>query len=129
MNPHTATPPRHHGSAARWSTVKRSTILAPTAVALLAGLNADGPVLAQPELDPPTNLSALGSPTQIDIRWEENSRGETGFEVHRSATGAPNSFALHATMGSNVTAFSDQGLTPGEHFCHQVPNSATTRTV
>src|SRR6476620_9946838 len=100
MNPHNPTAPWHDRSAARWSTVKRS-ILAPAAVALLVGLNPDGPLatelpsdaaLAQPELVAPTNLSALGSQTQIEIRWESNSRGETGFEVHRSATGAPNSF-------------------------------------
>jgi alpha-tubulin suppressor-like RCC1 family protein len=75
---------------------------------------------AQPPPAAPTNLSGLGSPAQIDISWHENSKSETGFEVHRSATGAPNSFALHATVGSNTTAFSDQGLTLGEHFCYQV---------
>jgi alpha-tubulin suppressor-like RCC1 family protein len=117
MNPLTA--PCHHRSAARWSTVKRSTILAPAAVALLAWQYPDA-ALAQPAPVAPTNLTALGSETQIDISWVDNSRGETGFEVHRSATGAPNSFALHATSGSNDTAFSDQGLTPGEHFCYQV---------
>jgi alpha-tubulin suppressor-like RCC1 family protein len=129
MSPHTQTARLHHRSAACWSTVKRSTILAPAAVALLVGQNPDGPVateltsdaaLAQPVLDAPTNLSALGSQTQIDIHWDENSRGETGFEIHRSATGAPNSFDLLATVGINATAFSDQGLTPNDHFCYQV---------
>jgi alpha-tubulin suppressor-like RCC1 family protein len=119
MNPLTQTAPSHHRSAARWITVKRWTILAPAAVALLVGQNPDA-ALAQPTLVAPTNLSALGSQTQIDIHWEENSRGETGFEVYRSATGVPNSFALHETVGINATAFSDQGLTPGEHFCYQV---------
>lgn len=66
MNPHTRTAPWHDRSAARWSTVKRS-ILAPAAVALLVGLNPDGPVatelpsdaaLAQPEFGAPTNDSA-----------------------------------------------------------------------
>jgi alpha-tubulin suppressor-like RCC1 family protein len=94
-------------------------ILVPAAVALLVGQKPDT-ALAQPAFAAPTNLSALGSQTQIDIHWEENQHGETGFEIHRSATGAPNSFALHATVGINATAFSDQGLTPGEHFCYWV---------
>jgi len=75
---------------------------------------------AQTGLDAPTNLTALGSQAQIDIRWEQTSRGETGFEVYRSATGASDSFDFHATVGTNGTAFSDQGLTPGEHFCYEV---------
>jgi len=109
--------------------VKRSTFLVAAVVALLVGLNSDGPIAtglptdaaaAQTQLVAPTNLSALGSPTQIEIRWEENSRGETGFEVHRSPTGAPNSFDLYEIVDSNATAFSDQGLTPSDHFCYQV---------
>jgi alpha-tubulin suppressor-like RCC1 family protein len=128
MNAHTRTTPWHDRSAARWSKVKRSS-LAAAIVALLVGLNSDGPVatklpseaaLAQTELAAPTNLSALGSQTQIGIGWVQSSRGETGFEVHRSATGALDSFELQATVGINATAFSDEGLTPGEHFCYRV---------
>jgi hypothetical protein len=100
-----------------------------TAVIFAELLNADGPVatklssdpaVTSPELAAPTNLSALGSQGQIDISWEDNSHGETGFEVYRSATGAPDSFDLHTTVDINATAFSDQVLTPDEHFCYQV---------
>jgi len=91
--------------------------------------NSDGPVAAElasdpartsPELAAPANLSALGSQGQIDISWEDNSHRETGFEVHRSPTGAPNSFNLLETVGINGTAFSNSGLTIDEHFCYQV---------
>jgi Regulator of chromosome condensation (RCC1) repeat len=112
-----------------------------TAVIFAELLNADGPVatnlssdpaVTSPELAAPTNLSALGSQGQIDISWEDNSHGETGFswednshgetgfEVHRSPTGAPNSFILLETVGINGTAFSNSGLTLDEHFCYQV---------
>ena len=91
--------------------------------------NSDGPVAAElasdqartsPELAAPANLSALGSQGQIDISWEDNSHRETGFEVHRSPTGEPNSFILLETVGINGTAFSNSGLTIDEHFCYQV---------
>ena len=78
------------------------------------------PARTSPELAAPANLSALGSQGQIDISWEDNSHGETGFEVHRSPTGAPNSFILLETVGINGTAFSNSGLTIDEHFCYQV---------
>jgi hypothetical protein len=100
-----------------------------TAVLFVELQNSDGPVATKlssdpartsPELAAPTNLSALGSQGQIDISWEDNSHGETGFEVHRSPTGAPNSFILLETVGINGTAFSNSGLTLDEHFCYQV---------
>jgi uncharacterized membrane protein len=74
MNPDTHAAPWHHRSAARWSTVKRSAILAPAAVALLVGLNPDGPAaielktdaaLAQAGLVAPTNLSAAAKPSEF----------------------------------------------------------------
>src|SRR5262245_32075492 len=126
MNSHAQGAACQRAASSRPSTVKRSTILAPAAVALLVALNAGGSTTttlaapAPPELAAPTNLTALGAQTQIEIQWEQNARGETGFEVHRSATGAPDSFELQATVGINATAFSDQGLTPGQHFCYQV---------
>jgi hypothetical protein len=100
-----------------------------TAVISVGLQNSDGPVAAElasdqartsPELAAPANLSALGSQGQIDISWEDNSHRETGFEVHRSPTGAPNSFNLLETVGINGTAFSNSGLTIDEHFCYQV---------
>jgi alpha-tubulin suppressor-like RCC1 family protein len=100
-----------------------------TAVIFAEFLNADGPVatkvssdpaVTSPELAAPTNLSALGSQGQINISWEDNSHVETGFEVHLSPTGAPNSFILLETVGINGTAFSNSGLTPDEHFCYRV---------
>jgi alpha-tubulin suppressor-like RCC1 family protein len=91
-------------------------MLALAAVALLPGNQG---ALAQTALVAPTNVSTLGSQALIEISWRDNSR-ETGFEVHRSATGAPDSFALYATVGRNTTTFSDQGLTLGAQFCYQV---------
>jgi alpha-tubulin suppressor-like RCC1 family protein len=124
MNSHVHRAACHRSASSRPNTVKRSRTLVHAGIALLIALNVNGPatttLAAPPELAEPTNLTALGSEGQIGISWDESTRGESGFEVHRSATGASDSFALHATVGINDEAFNDQELTPGAHFCYQV---------
>lgn len=100
---------------------------------LLACEDPDGPVeshlptdpalapASAPELAAPSNLTALASsPTQIDISWQDNSRRGTGFEIHRSTTGAPGTFTLLATVGAGLETHSDPGLDPGAQYCYQV---------
>ena len=124
----------HHGSDAGWmSTVKRLTILAPAAVALLVGCqDSDGPTaphlatvpaaaVGGSGLTAPSNASALASSaTRIDISWQDRSFNETGFELHRSTTGVSGTFTLLTTVGANVTTSSDQGLAPSTQFCYRV---------
>lgn len=98
-------------------------------IGLLAGCeNPAGPspsyLLVDPAAAPlpaaPTNLTALPvSSTRIDLDWEDNTGRETAMEVHRSPSGA-GSFALLATLGSNVQTYSDQAVTPGGLYCYQV---------
>jgi len=48
------------------------------------------------------------SGNQIDLAWADNSGDETGFKIERSPDGS--TFAQIATVGANVTSFSDTGL-------------------
>jgi galactose oxidase-like protein/fibronectin type III domain protein/Kelch motif protein len=57
----------------------------------------------------PTNLIALAiSPSQVDLSWTDNSNNETGFKIERSTDGT--TFTQVATVGANVTTYSDTGL-------------------
>jgi hypothetical protein len=58
----------------------------------------------------PTGLSATTvSATQINLNWVDNSSNETGFVVASSTTsGGP--YTAVATLGANVTAYSNTGL-------------------
>jgi len=112
--------------------VKRVTTVVPAAVALLLGCqDPGGPAAPQLSTDPvaavvsaglkaPSNISAVAlSETQVDISWQDNSPNETGFQVHRSPTGALGTFTLLATTAAGVTAYRDQGLEPSRHYCYQ----------
>jgi hypothetical protein len=57
----------------------------------------------------PTNLIGLAiSPSQVDLLWTDNSNNETGFKIERSTDGT--TFTQVATVGANVTTYSDTGL-------------------
>ncbi len=71
--------------------------------------------------DQPSSASAVAaSESRIDVSWLDNSSNETGFEVHRSATGPAGTFTLVATTGANVTTYSDAGLTAETQYCYEV---------
>jgi len=66
-----------------------------------------------------TNTVAV-SDSRIDVSWQDNSSNETGFEVHRSTTGASGSFALLIGVGANVKAYSNTGLASSTQYCYKV---------
>ena len=69
----------------------------------------------------PTALSAWPSTdVQIELSWQDNSTNETGFEIHRSTTGASGAFALVKAVNANVTTTSDPGRTPLTEYCYKV---------
>ena len=69
----------------------------------------------------PSSLAAWPASTvQISLSWSDNSPNESGFEVHRSSNGAGGTFTLVATVGANVTSFSDAGRTPQTEYCYTV---------
>lgn len=76
---------------------------------------------AVPPLAPASLLRAVpSSPTQIDISWQDNTILETGFEVHRSATGVDGAYTAVTTTAASVTAYSDKGLDLNTNYCYRV---------
>jgi len=67
----------------------------------------------------PTGLSATATGSdQINLSWSDNSGDEDAFEVQRSPDGT--SFSLIATLGANVTSYSDTGLAGGTTYYYRV---------
>jgi len=67
----------------------------------------------------PTALSATAvSHQQIDIGWIDNASDETGFRVERSPDGA--AWVEIATLGANVSAWSDDGLMASTNYSYRV---------
>jgi subtilisin family serine protease len=58
------------------------------------------------------------SKQQINLTWTDNSTAESGFEIDRRTSGG--TFALIATLGSDVESFSDTGLSPGTTYFYQI---------
>lgn len=73
---------------------------------------------------PPTNLIAMpASITQIDLSWHDQSADETGFVIERR-TGTENWVQI-ATVGENVTTYSDSNLTCGTSYNYRVRATTT----
>lgn len=67
----------------------------------------------------PTNLAATSSlAKRIDLTWTDRSAGESGFKIERSSNGR--SYSQLATVGANVTTFSDTGLRSGRRYYYRV---------
>ncbi len=76
-----------------------------------------GGVLTSP--DAPTNLNASAvSSTQIALAWQDNADNESGFKIERHA--GDNNFVEVASVGQNVTSFTDVSLTPGTSYTYRV---------
>jgi GH18 family chitinase len=68
----------------------------------------------------PSNLSATASSTsQINLSWSDNSSNETSFRVERSADGS-SSWTSIATVGANVTTYSNTGLSASTTYHYRV---------
>jgi hypothetical protein len=82
----------------------------------------------------PINLNATAlSATRIDLTWTDNSNNEGGFKIESSPDGR--TFTEIATVGANVTTYSDTGLTCATFYQYRVRafnangNSAYSNTV
>lgn len=108
-------------------------------VALVIAGACDADNLFSPHRHPPTNMSRAGAPgssidlaaapnstTQIDLSWQDNANGETGWEIHRSTTGGGGTFFFFATIAASTTAYSDRGLQPATEYCYKVRSYKTT---
>jgi hypothetical protein len=82
---------------------------------------------ATPAPSAPSNLTdganASSPSSAIDVRWSDNSSNESNFLLERSSDGF--NFAQVASLGANVTAFTDTGLASSSTYTYRVRASNT----
>jgi hypothetical protein len=67
----------------------------------------------------PSNLAGtIVSSKKIQLSWIDNSNNESGFKIERSTDGT--TFVLIATVGTNVTTYSNTGLTASTTYYYRV---------
>lgn len=66
----------------------------------------------------PTGLTATASAGAVALAWTDASNNETGFLVERGTDGA--TFAQIASVGANVTAYTDSGRAAGTTYYYRV---------
>lgn len=67
----------------------------------------------------PSNLTGtVVSTTQINLSWTDHSTNETGFKIERK-TGS-GVYAVVGTTATDITTFSDAGLTPSTTYTYRV---------
>jgi hypothetical protein len=69
----------------------------------------------------PSGLTATAAlnPLRVLLSWTDNASNETGFDIQR-ATGATGVFSTLATVGANVTTFTDTSVLPNTTYRYQV---------
>jgi len=89
-------------------------------------------------LAPTALLATAISSSEIDLQWTDNSRDEDGFQIERSNDNK--SWKLVATVGPNVSNYSNTGLSGNKTYAYRVrafnragtsdySNTASTRTL
>jgi hypothetical protein len=56
---------------------------------------------------------------RIQLTWTDASSNEAGFVIERSVNG-PDAWTEYATVGANVTSYTNTGLTPGTTYYYRV---------
>ena len=68
----------------------------------------------------PSSLAASAtSGSQVNLSWVDNATNETGFKIERK-TGASGTYAQIATVGANVTSYSDLSLNAGATYFYRL---------
>ncbi|RJQ22793.1 MAG: fibronectin type III domain-containing protein [Nitrospiraceae bacterium] len=68
----------------------------------------------------PAGLTAIVvSSSQINLSWTDNSNNEAGFKIERKA-GIGGTYTQIASVGADVTAYPDTGLTAGTAYYYRV---------
>jgi hypothetical protein len=80
--------------------------------------NGESPV----DLGTPGNVTASSKgPSQVEITWQDNSEGESGFEVWRRLTGEQVlPWVMAAITGPGAQSFTDSGLKPSSKYEYKV---------
>jgi hypothetical protein len=74
-----------------------------------------------PPLLAPTDLTATGtSSNQIRLSWTDNAGTEDGFRIERCQGNGCSDFALVATVGHDVTRYTDGGLSRNTKYAYRV---------
>jgi galactose oxidase len=74
-----------------------------------------------PTLTAPTNLTATAaSSSQINLSWSDKSNTEKGFKVYRARVDRNINFHRIATVGANVTTYTDTGLRASTTYRYRV---------
>ena len=60
------------------------------------------------------------SSSQINLAWVDNAGNETGFEIQRCTGSKCTDFSPIATVGANVTSYSDTGLSAKTTYRYRV---------
>jgi C1A family cysteine protease len=69
----------------------------------------------------PTNLAATAASfSQINLAWTDNADNETGFKIERCTGAGCSDFVQIATVGANVTSYSNTGLTASTSYSYRV---------
>ena len=69
----------------------------------------------------PSDVRALSaSESRIDLSWQDRSTNETGFEIHRSTSGATGSYTLLSGTAAQAVSWTDSGLNPSTGYCYKV---------
>jgi hypothetical protein len=66
----------------------------------------------------PSNLTATVVGLQIQLRWQDNNAGQTGFKVERKVT--TGTYQLLGTVERGVMSFVDTGVTPATLYTYLV---------
>ena len=73
-----------------------------------------------PDPNAPSNLEATAfSDSQIDLYWTDNTNNETGFKIERKL-GIDGTYEQVATVGPDITTFSDNNLIAGTLYVYRV---------
>ena len=67
----------------------------------------------------PTNLVSLSNGTIVNLTFTDNSNNEDGFRIERK-TGIGGTYTEIATIGANITSFSNSGLTTNQVYYYRV---------
>ena len=86
------------------------------------GVTIDDGTGTTPELPAvPSNLTAIPfNATEIDLTWTDNSNNEAGFKIERCTGSGCNNFVQIATVGANVTSYSNTGLLASTTYTYRV---------